>query len=1111
MDPLNPGYLDDLRNHCEHVHNHTNGLDDALWGPEDLPFSVLPPSTVWSPDEKHTLFRALSRHSRLRPDLIAESIGTKSTVEVCVYLETLENRRGEDIGIRGFPSALEVTDAIVNFEMDQAKTLATLEIEAESLGESFFRNHKEERPRKRQRTAGMRLSKNQECETGTNVMPENVNGLEDAGPIFDLRSVKGLIWMLEEWLESALRHLALFIEAQRIDPEVQYPEVSQSHVECALATFEGRRSPATYLVANDDTDGSQSNTAGHQTASPGAVEGATLPEPSFNFAWHPAIVQSIDNPTLPEEPIFEDELMEWTDDDWGPDFHDKDTEVDLNDQQTAWRECQRLCRHYQLAAWDDKGDKPEKRAQDHIPGQKKARASFNFTSEQLAALDAFRSWNNHPTWEDIVELAKEIVSDELVIYHWFIARALRKTTSKGGQSGAKEPVRLTPIQINALELVYTSNNKPTIEEQAQVAAKTELSPSQVYFWFRNRAARNPHHTRPTKSRPLKSRKGNLSDEKHAITLRLDQYAVLEVAYTTTPDPDERTRANLASQLNLTTEQINYWFGKRANLRSQRRDTASMLGGTGEEAESCGEDSSAEPEEESTSLNPENSLVEGSLAGVIAGSRQASHEILRTIPLYVARSRGVATSSGPYDTVVIGGGPGGYVAAIKSAQLGLKTACIENRGSLGGTCLNVGCIPSKAMLNNSHLFHQAQHDFKRRGIDVDGVKLNLATMLDAKNTSVVGLTSGIEYLLKKNKVDYIKGTGSFIDNNKLHVSLLDGGETQIETKHTIIATGSEVTPFPGLEIDEKQIVSSTGALDLQEVPKKMVVIGGGIIGLEMGSVWSRLGAEVTVVEYLGAIGGAGMDEEVAKTFQRTLSKQGLKFKLNTKVLSGEKVDGQVKIKVEAAKGGKEETLDADVVLVAIGRRPYTKGLGLEKVGVEVDKRGRVIIDDQYHTSTPGILAIGDVTFGPMLAHKAEEEGIAAAEIIKKGHGHVNYGAIPSVVYTHPEVAWVGKNEQELKAEGVQYNVGKFPFSANSRAKTNLDTEGFVKFLSEKETDKVLGVHIIGPNAGEMIASAVLAVEYGASSEDIARTSHAHPTLSEAFKEAAMAAYDNAIHV
>jgi len=299
------------------------------------------------------------------------------------------------------------------------------------------------------------------------------------------------------------------------------------------------------------------------------------------------------------------------------------------------------------------------------------------------------------------------------------------------------------------------------------------------------------------------------------------------------------------------------------------------------------------------------------------------------------------------------------------------------------------------------------------------------------------------------------------------------------------------------------------LDLQKVPEKMIVIGGGIIGLEMGSVWSRLGAEVTVVEYLGAI-GAGMDEEVAKQFQKILAKQGIKFKLNTKVIGAEKVDSKVQLKVEAAKGGKEETLDADVVLVAIGRRPLTRGLNLEKVGVELDKRGRVVIDDQFQTSAKNILAIGDVTFGPMLAHKAEEEGIAAAEILKKGHGHVNYDAIPSVVYTHPEVSWVGKNEQELKAAGVQYNVGKFPFTANSRAKTNLDMEGFVKFISEKETDKVLGVHIIGPNAGEMIAEAVLAIEYGASSEDIARTSHAHPTLSEAFKEAAMATYDSAIH-
>ncbi|KZV92091.1 dihydrolipoyl dehydrogenase [Exidia glandulosa HHB12029] len=472
-------------------------------------------------------------------------------------------------------------------------------------------------------------------------------------------------------------------------------------------------------------------------------------------------------------------------------------------------------------------------------------------------------------------------------------------------------------------------------------------------------------------------------------------------------------------------------------------------------------------------------------------------------------RGLATE-GPYDTLVIGGGPGGYVAAIKSAQLGLKTACIEKRGSLGGTCLNVGCIPSKAMLNNSHIYHSAKHDFKKRGIDVSGIELNLETMLKAKDTSVTGLTKGIETLFKQNKVDYIKGTGSFVSANKVAVQLLDGGETEIEAKNIVIATGSEVTPFPGIEIDEKRVVSSTGALDLQKVPEKMLVIGGGIIGLELGSVWSRLGAEVTVVEFLGGIGGAGIDEEVSKQFQKLLQKQGIKFKLNTKVISADTSSDKVQVKVESAKGGSEETLDADVVLVAIGRRPYTKGLGLENIGVEVDQKGRVVVDDQFRTSAPGVSCIGDVTFGPMLAHKAEEEGIAIAEIIKHGHGHVNYNAIPSVVYTYPEVAWVGKTEQELKANGTAYKIGKFPFIANSRAKTNLETDGFVKFIVEKETDKVLGVHIIGPNAGEMIASAVLAIEYSASAEDIARTSHAHPTLSEAFKEAAMASYDKAIH-
>ncbi|KAF9653343.1 dihydrolipoyl dehydrogenase [Thelephora ganbajun] len=417
-----------------------------------------------------------------------------------------------------------------------------------------------------------------------------------------------------------------------------------------------------------------------------------------------------------------------------------------------------------------------------------------------------------------------------------------------------------------------------------------------------------------------------------------------------------------------------------------------------------------------------------------------------------------------------------------------------------------------MLNNSHLYHQTKHDLKKRGIEVDNVTLNLDQMLKAKEESVKGLTKGIEFLFKQNKVDYIKGTGSFITPTKIKVSLLDGGETEIETKNVVIATGSEVAPFPGgaIEIDEKQIVSSTGALELSKVPGKMVVIGGGIIGLEMGSVWSRLGAEVTVVEFLGSIGGVGIDDEIAKTFQKTLSKQGIKFKLNTKVTGADKTDGKVFVKTEAAKDAKEETLEADVVLVSVGRRPYTKGLGLENIGLEIDNRGRVVIDNQFNTSIPGIKCIGDVTFGPMLAHKAEEEGIAAVEYLKSGHGHVNYNTIPSVVYTHPEVAWVGKTEQDLKKEGVQYKVGKFPFTANSRAKTNQDTEGFVKIIAEKETDRVLGVHIIGPNAGEMISEAVLAVEYGASSEDIARTTHAHPTLSEAFKEAAMAVQSKSIH-
>lgn len=473
-------------------------------------------------------------------------------------------------------------------------------------------------------------------------------------------------------------------------------------------------------------------------------------------------------------------------------------------------------------------------------------------------------------------------------------------------------------------------------------------------------------------------------------------------------------------------------------------------------------------------------------------------------------RSYATEAEAKDLVIIGGGVAGYVAAIKAGQEGLKVTCIEKRGTLGGTCLNVGCIPSKSLLNNSHLYHQILHDSKSRGIEVGDVKLNLAQLMKAKETSVNGLTKGVEFLLKKNGVEYIKGAGSFVNEHEIKVQLNDGGETSVVGKNILIATGSEATPFPGLHIDEKRVVSSTGAIALEEVPKKMLVIGGGIIGLEMASVWSRLGAQVTVVEFLGQIGGPGMDADISKQSQKILKKQGIDFKLNTKVLGGDTTGETVKLEVDAAKGGKPETLDADVVLVAIGRRPYTEGLGLENAGIEKDERGRVVIDQEYRTKVPHIRCVGDVTFGPMLAHKAEEEAQAAVEYITKGYGHVNYGCIPSVMYTHPEVAWVGQSEQELKAAGTPYRIGTFPFSANSRAKTNQETEGMVKIIADPETDRLLGVHIIGPNAGEMIAEGTLALEYGASSEDIARTCHAHPTLAEAFKEAAMATYSKAIH-
>ncbi|KAK0648787.1 hypothetical protein B0T16DRAFT_119842 [Cercophora newfieldiana] len=499
-----------------------------------------------------------------------------------------------------------------------------------------------------------------------------------------------------------------------------------------------------------------------------------------------------------------------------------------------------------------------------------------------------------------------------------------------------------------------------------------------------------------------------------------------------------------------------------------------------------------------------------IARTVARPAFVPSSLPRIVPSTSRWSRMYASAAEEKDLVIIGGGVAGYVAAIKAGQEGMKVTCIEKRGTLGGTCLNVGCIPSKSLLNNSHLYHQILHDSKHRGIEVGDVKLNLKQLMKAKEQSVSGLTKGVEFLFKKNGVEYIKGAGAFQDEHTIKVQLNDGGETSVKGKNILIATGSEATPFPGLEIDEQRVITSTGAIALEKVPEKMVVIGGGIIGLEMASVWSRLGSQVTVVEFLDQIGGPGMDTEIAKSAQKILKKQGIIFKTGTKVVSGDKTGELVKLEVDSAKGGKPETIEADVVLVAIGRRPYTGGLGLENIGLELDERGRVIIDSEYRTKIPHIRCVGDVTFGPMLAHKAEEEAVAVVEYIKKGYGHVNYGCIPSVMYTFPEVAWVGQSEQDLKKAGIKYRVGTFPFSANSRAKTNLDTDGMVKMLADPETDRLLGVHIIGPNAGEMIAEGTLALEYGASSEDIARTCHAHPTLAEAFKEAAMATYAKAIH-
>ena len=462
----------------------------------------------------------------------------------------------------------------------------------------------------------------------------------------------------------------------------------------------------------------------------------------------------------------------------------------------------------------------------------------------------------------------------------------------------------------------------------------------------------------------------------------------------------------------------------------------------------------------------------------------------------------------FDLVIIGGGPGGYVCAIRAAQLGLKTACVESRGALGGTCLNVGCIPSKSLLNLSENFHKAKKDFNQQGIEIEGIKLNIEKMMLNKNKSIQVLTKGVEFLFKKNKVTYIKGKGVLFSKNDI-VVYENNKKTNYKTKNIVIATGSDVASLPGIEIDEKNIISSTGALSLNKVPKKLAVIGGGYIGLEMGSVWSRLGSEVTVIEYLDFI-TPGMDREISNEFKKILIKQGIKFKMGSKVNSVKNNGTKVVINYTDTKNSKDETLEVDKVLVSVGRKPYTEGLNLTKVGVKKDNKGRIEVNKKLQTSVENIYAIGDVIKGPMLAHKAEEEGIAVAEILAGQAGHVNYDVIPGVIYTSPEVATVGKTEEQLKEENKSYKVGKFPFLANSRAKVNNETEGFVKILADSKSDRVLGVHIIGAHCGNMIAEMALAMEFGASAEDIARTCHAHPTHTEAIKEAALAVDKRPIH-
>ena len=462
----------------------------------------------------------------------------------------------------------------------------------------------------------------------------------------------------------------------------------------------------------------------------------------------------------------------------------------------------------------------------------------------------------------------------------------------------------------------------------------------------------------------------------------------------------------------------------------------------------------------------------------------------------------------FDVVVIGAGPGGYVAAIRAAQLGLKTACVDKRKALGGTCLNVGCIPSKALLEISHKFHDASHQFDGLGIDVSKPKIDVKKLIKNKDEIVTGLTGGIAGLFKKNKVTSLHGTAKFLDKNTLEITKEDGSKEKITAKNFIIATGSSVTDLPGVKIDEKVIVSSTGALDLAKVPKKMIVIGAGVIGLELGSVWGRFGAEIEVIEFLDKVTPA-MDNEVSRNFQRILAKQGFNFRLSTKVTAVKKDKNGATVEIEGVKDGKKETLKADVVLVAIGRRPNTDGLGLQNAGIKTNERG-FIENKHLRTSTDNIFVIGDVTTGPMLAHKAEDEGVAAAELIAGQAGHVNYDVIPNVIYTYPEVASIGKTEEELKAAGIAYKSGKFTMMANSRARATFDDQGFVKILADAKTDRILGAHIIGREAGNTIHEVVVAMEFGGSAEDIARTCHAHPTYNEAVKEAAMAVDKRQIH-